>query len=156
MAWRTASASFPASWRTTTLLLLYMSKCSVGIFSSTVWALHECLRGERQILKLSLGISLYRKDFCPLSLQSPGTANYSCISFPDTTEMRGEKGSLNQRSPGLAPACASCRSPSQILAMGAVLSSPYRGDAEAHIISIPSLYLMVSHRYPLLGMRSTH
>lgn len=54
LAWRTTLGSFPASWRMTILLLLYMSKCSVGICRSTVQALHGCLRGEREILKLSL------------------------------------------------------------------------------------------------------
>lgn len=113
LAWRTASGSFPASWRTTILLSLYTSKCSVGICRSTVRALHKYLKGEREILELSLvgisaaaphvqPLSLCRKDSCPVSLQSPGTANYSPISFPDTTGMRGKTESLNHGSLGPA------------------------------------------------------
>ena len=109
LAWRTALGSFPASWRMTILLSLYTSRCSVGICRSTVRALHKCLRGEGEILKLSLvgisaavphvqPLSLCRKDFCPVALQSPATANYSPISFPDTTGMRGEGRSLNHSS----------------------------------------------------------
>lgn len=125
------------------MLSLYTSKCSVGICRSTVWAFHECLRGEREILKLSLvavstaaphmqSLSLCRKDFCPVAPQSPGTANYSPFSFPDTTGMRGEGGSPNYRS--LGPArywCVSCRSTSHILDMGAVLS-PHAGVMLKH------------------------
>lgn len=54
LAWRTTLGSFPASWKMTILLLLYMSKSSVGICRSTVQALYKCLRGEREIFKLSL------------------------------------------------------------------------------------------------------
>lgn len=163
-AWKTALGSFPASWRMTILLSLYTSKCSVGICRSTMWALHKCLREEREILKLSLvGIStagphvqppsLCRKDFCPVSLQSPGTANYSPISFPDTTGMRGERGRLNHRS--LGPAyywMCLLQEHFPVPVHGSCVVPPSRGDAEAPNSTIPSPHLMVSRGNPLLGM----
>lgn len=45
-AWRTASGSFPASWRTTTLLSLCTSKCSVGIHRDSTGLAQMFERGK--------------------------------------------------------------------------------------------------------------
>lgn len=82
-----------------------------------------------------------QEGFLPVALQSPGTADCSPISFPDTTGMRAEgealtTGAWDQHTTG----CVSYRSTSQILAMGAVLS-PHAGVMLKHP-STPSPPLM--------------
>lgn len=99
-AWRTAWGSFPASWRTTTLLSLYTSKCSVGICKNSPRAWHKCLRGEREIPKPVLaGVSAAAAPVQPLSLCTGGFCSakpWNCPRLFLTPQRSGERGKASQ------------------------------------------------------------